>query len=109
MVMGSAFDDFSLIEYIDFIHIPYRGQPVSDDDRGAAFHQRVKCALHERFRLGIEAGSGFVQDKNCRIPHHSPCDWQPLQQEPRISVAHVFPLSGYALTVCMLSYPIYNT
>src|SRR5690625_2090190 len=87
MVMGSAFDDFSLIEYIDFIHIPYRGQPVSDDDRGAAFHQRVKCALHERFRLGIEAGSGFVQDQNGRIPQQSPGDGQPLTLTARYPCA----------------------
>ena len=42
-------------------------QPVSDDDRGAAFDQAVERFANHHFGLGVDAGSGFVENQELRI------------------------------------------
>jgi len=64
--MRALFDNASFIHHNDAVTGQYRREPVGDDQRGAVFHQALKCRLHQFLTFGIERGRRFVkQEKRC--------------------------------------------
>ena len=51
---------------------------MCNDEAGAAVHQAVHAALHQRFGAGIDGGGGLVQDQHRGIGHGRAGDGQQL-------------------------------
>ena len=64
----------SIHKYRDAIGIACRGDPVRDQDGGAALHRGAKAAENLLFRIGVDARQGIVQDENARIAQDGPGD-----------------------------------
>jgi hypothetical protein len=80
--MRSHFSDFPGAQHDDAIRVGHRDQPMRDDKRRAPFEQTLESGLNGFLRLGIQRGSGFVQDEYPRI------------LENRTSDGHALPLAG---------------
>ena len=42
-------------------------KPVRDGDHGAPLHQPLQSVDHQFFRLGVERGGGFIENKDRRV------------------------------------------
>ena len=76
--MAAALDDAALLQHHDAVCIADGGQAVRNDKAGAAVHQAVHAALHQRFGAGIDGGGGLVQDQHRGICHGRTGDGQQL-------------------------------
>ena len=74
--MGAALNDAPLLQYHDAVGIANGGQPVSDDEGGAALHQGIHTPLHQGFGAGIDGTGGLIQDEHRRVSHSSPGNGQ---------------------------------
>lgn len=45
-LMGAAFHDAALLHHDDVVGVAYGGEPMGDDDTGAALHEVVECLLN---------------------------------------------------------------
>src|SRR5215510_11720272 len=63
----AAFDDASGFDHKNLLGATNRGEPMRDNERGAATHQVAQALLNERFRLRVEAGSRFIENQDARI------------------------------------------
>ena len=50
--------------------VDHRRQPMRDHERGAAFHDLVERALHQRLALGIEGAGRLVEQQDRRVAQH---------------------------------------
>ena len=57
----AAFDDKNLIGAAD------GGEPVGDDEGGAALHELVEAGLDHGLRFGVERAGGFVENEDARL------------------------------------------
>ena len=65
--MGAAFDDTAVGDDHDARSVLDRGQPMGDDERGAAGHQVIQAPLQGLFGLRVDAGGCLVQDQDARV------------------------------------------
>ena len=70
LLMGSFFDDFSILHYQDQRSVPNGGKTVGNHKGSASFHQRVKGLLNLQFGAGVNGGSGFIQNQHRRQTEH---------------------------------------
>ena len=66
-VVSAAFNDASFVEHAYFVGILDGREPVGDGDGGACLHKPVEGFLHQSLALGVEGGSGLVEDKNVGV------------------------------------------
>ena len=89
--LAAALDDAALLQHHDAVCIADGGQAVRNDKAGAAVHQAVHAALHQRFGAGIDGGGGLVQDQHRGIGHGGAGDGQqlalPLREVADISLS----------------------
>ena len=67
LVVSAALDDVTLVHNDYFVSVTDGGQPVCDDDAGAALHELVKSVLNGLLTLGVECAGGLVEDKYGRV------------------------------------------
>ena len=72
--MGAALDDAPPGEHHDHLRVLHRGEPVRDDEHGAAPDQPVDRFLHEALGLHVERARGLVEDEDRRIAQQRPRD-----------------------------------
>src|SRR6266536_1672766 len=70
--VGAVFGDAALVKDEDHVRAEHRGQPVGDDQAGAAVQQGLQSSLDELFGDGVQVGGGLVQDKNERVLQDRP-------------------------------------
>src|SRR6266568_3576988 len=67
LIVAANVGDGPVLKHHNPIGAANRGEPVRDHHHGASGHQILQRRLHQRLRLAIERGSGFVQDQNGSI------------------------------------------
>src|SRR5579875_2652825 len=67
LVVGAGFGDFAGLEHYDFVGLADGGEPMGDDEDGAALHEGGERLLDEALGFGIEVGGGFVEDEDGRV------------------------------------------
>src|SRR5579863_794990 len=72
--MRAPLDDIPVFDHQYLAGAANRRQTVRDDESRAAPHQVRETLLDHRFRFGIEAGGGFVQNEDSRVREYRPCD-----------------------------------
>lgn len=78
LIMRSALDDASLLEYHDAVGIAHRREPVGDHERRAAAHEAVHAVLHDALRARIDRARCLVEDQHGRIGDRGPSDREKL-------------------------------
>ena len=66
-LMGTAFNNMSLIKYNDQICIFDRTQAVGNGENGTVAHYAVESILHQSFRHCIQRTGGFIQHQDRRV------------------------------------------
>jgi hypothetical protein len=66
LVMGSVFADLALVDDQDLVGLADGGQPVRDNQRGAAGQRGFERPLNGQLGLGVQVGGGLVQDDDRR-------------------------------------------
>ena len=61
MRVAAALYDHSVLKYHDDVRVLHCGKPVRDYKYGAALHEFVHAALHNRLGTRISGGCGFVE------------------------------------------------
>mmetsp|Transcript_10713 Transcript_10713/g.25406 ORF Transcript_10713/g.25406 Transcript_10713/m.25406 type:complete len:247 (-) Transcript_10713:3271-4011(-) len=70
--MGPLLDDLAALHHSDDMGSADSGQPMGDDDCGAALHELLKGIGHELLALRVESAGGLVQEKHRRVLQDSP-------------------------------------
>src|SRR5215470_10720308 len=76
--MGALVDESALVEDEDRVGGQDGGQPVGDDQRGAAPQQVGQGGLDVVFGEAVQVGGGLVQNDDLRVAQDDPGDRQPL-------------------------------
>src|SRR5699024_2117343 len=76
--MGTLFQNVAVFHVEDDVCVPYGGQPVGDDERGAPLHQFGQGVLDELFGVGVHVAGGLVQNHDFGVGGHGPGDGQEL-------------------------------
>jgi hypothetical protein len=64
LMVGTGFDDAAGDEDDDGVNVAQGGQPVGDDEGGALASQAAQGVLNELLTVGIDGGSGFVENED---------------------------------------------
>src|SRR5215218_5443239 len=67
LLVGALLDDAAMVEDDDAPGALDRGQPVGDDDRGAAGEQPPQARLDPAFRVDVDVRGGLVEDEDPRV------------------------------------------
>src|SRR4051812_4524983 len=78
LCVRAAFDDLSAIHYENLVCVHDGREAVSDDEDCPTGEQTINGLLHESFRVGVQRGSGFVENEDGRIGQEGPCDRETL-------------------------------
>ena len=81
--MGAGLHDSAFIHDHDGVGVFDRGQPVRDDQRGAAAHDLVESGLDVAFRFAVQGRSRFVENQDRGILQKRPRDGHTLPLAPR--------------------------
>ncbi|NDB77378.1 MAG: methyltransferase domain-containing protein, partial [Verrucomicrobia bacterium] len=65
--VGAALTDAPVFEHQNLVQVADGGEPVGDDQRGAAPHQPLEAFDHERLALGVERTGRFVEQEDGRV------------------------------------------
>ena len=65
--------DYTLLKDYYPITVPYRGDPVSDNDDRTVLHLPLKSFLYLRLRIRIHTTRCFIEDKYPWISQNCPC------------------------------------
>ena len=76
--MAADITDFAAIQHEDGIRIHNGGEPVGNDQRGAALHQLGEGFLHCPLGGGIQRAGGFIQQQDRRVFEYRPGDGKAL-------------------------------
>ena len=68
--VGALLDHPAVVQHHDAVRPLHRGQPVGDDQRGAAGHRALQRGLHHALALGVQRAGGFVQQQQRRVLQH---------------------------------------
>src|SRR5580658_4267110 len=66
-VVSPRLDDAAVVEQQNTGRIAHRGEPVSDDEGGAAFHDLIERLRNPRLGHRIERAGGFVENEDRRV------------------------------------------
>ena len=70
LAMRPAFHDPPLFHGEDAVAVDHAGEPVGEDQRGAALHQPVERLLDHRLIVGIDSRERLVQHQDRRVAEH---------------------------------------
>ena len=70
--MRSLLDDPPTLDDNDAVGIDHGRQAVSYHERGSTMQESCQRLLYDLFRLGIDAGGGFIQDQDAWICQERP-------------------------------------
>ena len=70
--MTAGLGQATLVKDKDTVGPDYAGQPVGDDESGAALHEPVQGLLYDRLVFCINAGKGLVQNQYGRVLEQGP-------------------------------------
>ena len=62
---------------------------MGDGNGGTRLHESFQRILHQAFRLGIESGSGFIENQDGRILQNGTCNGDALSLSARQTAAAV--------------------
>src|SRR6185437_6241796 len=74
LFMSAQFDYATAVKDGDAVGVAYGGDPVGDEDGGAALHDLAQVVQDLVFRLGVHAGEGIVQDEDAGVADDGPGD-----------------------------------
>ena len=80
--VGAALDDASALEHDYQIGAADRGEPVSDDERGAVAYDLGEGPLDLVLGADVDAGRRVVEDQNGRVEQQGPSNGEPLPLAP---------------------------
>lgn len=88
LVMGPLLGNAAVLDHQDAVGGPDGGEPVGDDQGGAAPAQLVEGMLDPGFRDAVQGGGGLVQNEDGRIFRKiramaTRCFWPPDSRVPR--------------------------
>src|SRR5712691_894078 len=78
IVMGAVLDDAARFEGDDAVGAPHRGEPVGDDEYGAALGDLLHVLLDYSLALVVERARGLVEDQDPGVGEQRPGDRYPL-------------------------------
>src|SRR5215211_3427166 len=80
LLVGTTGRDTAFVEDQDQVGVPYRGDPLGDDeDRAVLFaHEPVQSLLDRSLRLGVHGRGAVVQNKEPRVDKKRPRYGDPL-------------------------------
>ena len=90
ILVVAPLDDLALLQDHDGLGVADGGEPVGDDEHGAARHQPVHALLDELFRAGVDGAGGLIQNQHRRVGAGRPGD---VQQLP-LALAEVAAVAG---------------
>ena len=70
LIVRATFHDHAFVKDEDHVGLSDGREAVSDDERGAAFHELLEGFRDELLGLGIESAGRLVQYEDSRIPKH---------------------------------------
>ena len=65
--MRALFDDATVVEDDDVVGFEDSVEAVGDGDNGSSLHEAAGGFFEQGFGLGVEAGGGFIKDKEGRV------------------------------------------
>src|SRR5258706_13137171 len=65
--MPALFDDVTFFEYDDMVRSEDGIQAMRNGDDGASLHEAMRGFFEQGFSFRVEAGGGFIEDKDRRI------------------------------------------
>jgi len=71
-------EDAALVEHQDGIAIGQRGQPVGDDDHGAAVRHLGEVGVDQGLAFRVERTGRLIEDQDARVVHQRPGDGEAL-------------------------------
>ena len=80
--VGAALDDAAALEHDYQIGAADRGEPVSDDERGAVAYDLGEGPLDLVLGADVDAGRRVVEDQNGRVEQQGPSNGEPLPLAP---------------------------
>ena len=80
--MGPLLGNAAVLDHQDAVGGPDGGEPVGDDQGGAAPAQLVEGMLDPGFRDAVQGGGGLVQNEDGRIFQKNPGNGYPLLLAP---------------------------
>ena len=78
LVERAGLDDPSVLKHQNARRIAHGGEPVGDDEGGAAFHDFVERQIDALLGHRIERAGGFVEDQDRRVLEQRAGDGEPL-------------------------------
>jgi len=78
VIVGPALDDVALVHDTQDVAVADRAQPMSDDDRGPAFHGSIESLLHDLLAGQVKSRSRLVKDQNAWVLDQSTSDGDSL-------------------------------
>ena len=78
LLMGACLNDPPLVHHEDAVRAGDGGQPVGDDEAGAAPHQLEHCILNVALGLGVDVGGRLVEDEHGGVHQHGAGDGHQL-------------------------------
>ena len=76
--MVSLLQDTTFVNIDNAVSVFNCGKSVSDDKGSSALQQSAQSLLQQNFRLRINTGGGFIQNKNAGISQQSSCEGNEL-------------------------------
>ena len=76
--MRALLDDPPVAHHEDHVRVADRRQPMGDDERGPALHQRLHRALDEDLGPRVHRRGRLVEDEDRRVGEERPGDGQQL-------------------------------
>jgi len=89
LIVGSAFDDPTVIDDGDLVGVADRGQAVGDDDRRPSLQGDRQRILYRRLGAGVEMGGGLVEHDDAGIFEEQSSDGDALLLAARHAVPAV--------------------
>ncbi len=77
--MAALFGDSSVLQHHDPVGGADGGQPVGDDEQGAAGRQRGQGVLDQRLGMRVGVGGGLVEHEDRRVGEQCPGDGEALR------------------------------
>ena len=73
-IVRALLNHAAMVEDVDAVGVAHGAQAVGDDEAGAMRHEMLQRLLNLPFGLGIDAGSGFIEQQNRWIAQQSTGD-----------------------------------
>ena len=97
LVVGAGLGDVAALYHHDAVGVSYGGEPVGDDEAGAALEKDIERLLDQQLRTGVDGGGGLVQYQYLGVVQQRPCEGHQLPLAHRQGGAPLVDLGLIAL------------